>query len=576
MNWDLKQIFENDEKAIENAKMNVAKLEELIQKFEKTNDISELSKLIGEIENSADEFAKSVQYAWMKYSINTDKPESQKIIGTIQVLSSKIEELIALMEVRIAELGESNIQLLKNLATNYKHLVENIEKKKPHMLSKDAERILALTSVSRRNAISKIHSRLESSYTFEIEIDGEKKVLSVEEMRSLRRSPNSSLRKHAMEILLKRFQDDSIVLTEVYNLVVKDYDNESKIRNYPTPISMMNQANEVDDNTVSNLIEVTNENVELLRNYYRWKSQYLGEELTLADLYAPLRSTVRKFTFEEAKDIVLEAYYNFDKRIGDIVKSFFDERRIDLYPRPGKVAGAYCIYSSTKLPAYVLTNFNGDMYDVMTLAHELGHGLHGTLSQKQTYFNHDAPLTLAELASVFGEFLVFDYLKSKLTGEEKITLLASKIEDTFATTFRQNMFTNFEIRAHDLISSSGFADWNELNKIYFDVLKDTFGDSVKIPEWYKNEWAMVSHFFETPFYVYAYNFAHCLVISLYKKYIEEGKEFSKRYITLLEAGGSLPPNELLGKIDINLTKREFWEGSFKLIGNLVKELIAEG
>lgn len=572
MNWNLKQIFENDEKAIENAKMCVEKLEQLIEKLEMTNNTSELLKIIKELEDYSDEFSNSAQYAWMKYSVNTDKPESQKIIGMIQSLSSKLEEVFAMMEVRIAQLNEDELEILKNSTDIYKHLIENVEKRKPHMLSKDAERVLAITSVSRREAISKIHSRLESSYMFEMEIDGKKKSLSVEEMKALRRSSNSILRKKAMETLLKRFNEDSIVLTEIYNLIVKDYDTESALRNYPSPISMMNQQNEVEDNVVENLIQVTNENVHILRKYYRWKSQRLGEELTLADLYAPVTSKVMKFSFEEAKEIILDAYYKFNQRAGDIVKSFFDEERIDLYPKPGKVSGAYCIYSSTKLPAYVLTNFNGDMYDLMTLAHELGHGLHGTLSKKQTYFNYGTPLTLAELASVFGEFLVFDYLKTLLTDEDKVALLASKIEDTFATTFRQNMFTNFEIKAHDLVSAFGFADWNELNEIYNEVLINTFDNDIKIPEWYKYEWSMVSHFFETPFYVYAYNFAHCLVISLYKKYLEEGKEFSERYLSLLESGGSLSTNDLLSKVGIDISGKEFWEDSFKLINNLVEEL----
>jgi len=572
LNWDLTKLFASNEEAIKHAQTHVEELEKLIQDFEDTNENEKIIYTLKNIENKVDEFSKAVQYAWMKYSTNTDEIESQKLLGVIQDLSTKVEEIMARMELRIAQLNDNEINQLKASAENYRHFIEIIENKKKHLLSKDAERVLALMSVSRREAISKIHSRLESSYVFEIEIDGEKKKLTTEGMKSLRRSPNSKLRKHAMEMLLKRFSDDSIVLTEVYNLIVKDYDTESKLRNFKRPISMMNIENEVEDEIVDNLISTTNTNVSILQNYYKWKSEILGERLTLADLYAPIKSKVKKFTFDETKDIILKAYYSFDESVGKIVESFFDEERIDLYPKQGKVAGAYCIYTTTKLPAYVLTNFNGDMYDVMTLAHELGHGLHGTLSKKQTYFNFGTPLTLAELASVFGEFLVFDYLKENLNEEEKISLMASKIEDTFATTFRQNMFTNFEIKAHDLISSSGFADWNELNEIYHQVLIDTFKDTVDIPEWYKYEWAMVSHFFETPFYVYAYNFAHCLVISLYQKCLENGKSFAKKYVSLLESGGSLSPKELLSKVGIDISKPDFWENSFKLVNNLVEQL----
>ena len=392
-------------------------------------------------------------------------------------------------------------------------------------------------------------------------------------MRALRRSPNSDLRKMAMKMYLERFKEDSIIMTEVYNLIIKDYTAESKLRRYPRPISMRNFANEVTDESVDRLIEVTNSSVDVVKDYYVWKSKLLNEKLTSADIYAPITKNVRKFSFEEARDIVLNAYYSFDERAGKIVEGFFDESRIDLYPKKGKTAGAYCIYATTKLPPYVFTNFSGDMNSIMTLAHELGHGLHGSLASKQTYFNHSTPLTLAELASVFGEFLVFDNLKNKLSGEEKKALIATKIEDTFSTTFRQNTFAQFELRAFDLVEKSGYASWDELSEIYYEQLKQMFGESIEIPEWYKNEWAMVSHFYETPFYVYAYNFAHCLVIALYQKYLEDGKNFVPKYIELLESGGKYPPKELLGKMGIDIEGEGFWEKAFTFIGSMTKELM---
>ncbi len=572
LQWDFKTIFQSDEKAIGNAKRYSKRIGSLVDELEKTKDLNKIHQLIKEIEDSADNFSKSIQYAWMRYSVSTNEKGSQKLLGTLQSLASNVGEYFAKFEVCLSKLSKKDIQELKKIAPNYRHFIETVEKKKKHLLSKEAEQVLALTSVSRREAISKIHSKLESSYKFKMEIDGEMKVLTPEEIKALRRSTNSDLRKRAMEVFLKKFQEDSLVITEVYNLVVKDYDLESKIRKFARPISMRNFENEVSDDVVNYLIETTNESVGILQEYYRWKSEVMNEKLTLADIYAPIGTRTRKFSFGEAKDIILNAYYSFNTKAGDIVKSFFDDSRIDLYPKEGKVGGAYCIYSTTKLPAYVLTNFNGDMYDIMTLAHELGHGLHGTLSKKQTYFNYDTPLTLAELASVFGEFLVFDYLKGKLDKEEKLALISSKIEDTLATTFRQNFLTNFEIRSHDLISSSGYADWGELNDIYYEELRNTFGDVVEIPQWYKNEWAMISHFFETPFYVYSYNFAHCLVIALYQKYLEIGKSFTKKYLSLLESGGSLSPNELLSKVGIDISKSDFWKEAFNFIHSLVKEI----
>ncbi|WP_448374867.1 M3 family oligoendopeptidase [Fervidobacterium sp.] len=572
MEWKLERIFSSDEAAIEYANLYLGKIKGIVNEVEVEDKPENLVELIRKLEENTDEFVRAVQYAWMRYSTDTESSESQRLLGSIQQLETELSEKLAVTKVRLAELKDDVLENIIKIDGNYEHMVREIMERRKHMLSKEAEQVLALTSVSRRGAISKIHSRLESAYTFEMEIDGETKVLTGEELKALRRSTNGELRKLAMKMFLERFQDDSMVITEIYNLIVKDFDTESRIRRFPRPISMMNFENEVSDEVVDRLISATDSYTRIVQEYYDWKSKVLGEKLTLADIYAPISSKKRTFEFNEAKDIILESFYAFNDKAGDIIKGFFDDERIDLMPKKGKVGGAYCIYSTTKLPPYVLTNFTGDMYDVMTLAHELGHGLHGTLSQKQTFFNHDTPLTLAELASVFGEFLVFDNLKGKLSRDERIALFASKIEDIIATTFRQNMFTKFELRAHDLISSRGYGSWEDLNGIYYDEAKFVFGDVVEIPEWYKNEWAMVSHFFETPFYVYAYNFAQCLVIALYKKYLEDGKVFVNKYLELLESGGRYSPEKLLGKVGIDVSKEGFWESGFEFIEGLMKEL----
>ena len=566
-------IFENDEKALNNARAHLENIGKFVDDLEQTTDVEELVKLLRNIEDEMDEFGKSVQYAWMRYSTSTDDPQAQKLLGALQGIETQLGEFEARLFVYLSSLSDNKLNDMIAKDLNYSHFISRVIDNRKHLLSKEAEQVLAATSVSRREAISKIHSRIESSYAFEIEIDGELKTLNSEQMRALRRSTNSELRKRAMKMYLERFKEDSIIMTEVYNLIVKDYTAESKLRRYPRPISMRNFANEVTDESVDRLIEVTNSSVDVVKDYYVWKSKLLNEKLTSADIYAPITKNVRKFSFEEARDIVLNAYYSFDERAGKIVESFFDDSRIDLYPKKGKTSGAYCIYSTTKLPPYVFTNFSGDMNSVMTLAHELGHGLHGSLASKQTYFNHSTPLTLAELASVFGEFLVFDNLKNKLSGEEKKALIATKIEDTFSTTFRQNTFAQFELRAFDLVEKSGYASWDELSEIYYEQLKQMFGESIEIPEWYKNEWAMVSHFYETPFYVYAYNFAHCLVIALYQKYLEDGKNFVPKYIELLESGGKYPPKELLGKMGIDIEGEGFWEKAFTFIGSMTKELM---
>lgn len=572
MEWKLEELFKDDGDAVRNAQDALEDLRRLVAELEEMREPESLAGTLKAMEDAVDKFGASAQYAWMRYSVKTDDTDAQKLLGLIEKYQSEVEEKIALAEVHLISLGEEKLDEIAKVDENYDRFVGRLKKRAKHLLSQDAERILALTSTVRRSAIAKIHSRLESSYRFKMNVDGEERELTTEQMKALRHSADGNLRKTAMEKLLKRFSEDAIAITEVYNLIAKDYVLESQLRNFPSPISMRNFENEIDDETVEKVIVVTSERAELLRKYYRWKSEYLGEKLTPADVYAPLGRTVRKFDFNEAKSLVLRSYYEFDEEAGRIVEDFFNGGRIDPYPRPSKVSGAFCIHFTTSFPAYVLTNFGGDILDVMTLAHELGHGLHAQLSMSQSRFNRYTPLTLAELASVFGEFLVFDKLRVQLGGAERAALIAKKLEEIFATTFRQNTFTLFEKRAFDGIAKEGYLSWEELSGIYEAELRNLYDGTLDVPSWYSYEWAMVSHFFETPFYVYAYNIAQCLVIGLYKNYLEGGKSFAKRYLEALASGGRHEPRELLRKIGIDLSSDRIWEDAFCYVETLVDEL----
>jgi oligoendopeptidase F len=579
MKWDLTVFYETPD--IEKIKKD---LEDIFKRA--TNFVEKYEKLINEnisaeqVRNYFKEFEqlmedglKPIQYSSLLFSENTTDKVAQQLYGISEQYGSKISEILSPLQSAFAQLSEEKLDALSKEIPEYSYAIEKIKLEKKHILSKDAERILAATSISRRDALSNLYEKLTSSYRFKIEIDGEEKELSGSQIRALRRSPDGNLRKKAMKLFFERYKADEITIGETYNIVVKDYDTEARLRNYPKPISMRNLENAVSDESVEKLIEITTENTNIVHKYYKWKAQEMNEELTLADIYAPFSSSEKKYTFDEAKEIVLDAYYSFDEKAGKIVESFFKENRIHSEIVPGKVGGAFCSYYTTQIKPFVLLNFNGNINDVMTLAHELGHGLHGTLSQKQSFINYHTPLTMAELASVFGEFLVFDKIKNELEGKEKKYFIASTLEDTFATMFRQNMFARFEIQAHELIEKNGMASFEELSKLYENELKIMFADSVKIPEEYTYEWSSIPHIFHTPFYVYAYNYANCLVIGLYQKYLEMGKKFVPKYIELLESGGKDSPEKLLNKIGIDITKEEFWQGAFEFLNNMLNEII---
>ncbi len=556
---------------------NPEKLVKEIQKeyylLRSEKDPNSILKRIKRIEDLVDEFGKFSQVAYMRYSVDTASSENQKFLAQIQQSESRLSEIFSSFKIYLNSLDQDVLKQMMEIEPNYKHFITNILEEKPHLLNEEAEKVLALTNPTRREAAAKTYIRLISSYTFELEVDGEVKKLTNSQIRDLRLRPEKELRRKAMKVYFEKFQEDSGIIEELYNTIVKDYIIESKLRKFEKPVSMANFHKEVEDETVKLVSKITDENVDILQDYYRWKSKFMGEELTLADIYAPLKPVQRKFTFEEAKEIVLSAFGEFSEEFRKIAQLFFDEVRIDVYPRERKVSGAYCIYNSTKMKPYILLNFNGNISNVMTLAHELGHGIHGILSQKQTYFNYHSSLNLAEVASVFAEFLTYNKLKQILSEEDRMLLTASKLEETFATMFRQNTFYEFEMKAFELVEKNNYTSFEELSNIYKELLQKTFGDSVTIPEEYKIEWSSIPHLFETPFYVYSYNFANGLVLGLYMKYLKEGKEFLPKYIKILESGGNEKPEVILSEVGIDPKDSEFWKGAFEFVREMGRELM---
>lgn len=579
MKWDLSVLYKNiDFSSIKNDLEHfLTKAKKLVENYEnKINESIEaetVKKLLVEIENILDGLSRPMQFSSLLFAEDTSNTKYQQLYSISSQYYSKIEELLSPLNSEFAKLSDEKLNSLSNEIPEYSNFFNKILDEKKHILSKDAEKILAATSISRRDAVSELYEKITSSYTFDIEIDGKIQHLTDSEIRSLRRSPDGQLRKKAMKILFEKYEKDSLVINGLYNIVVKDYDTEARLRNYKTPISMRNMENRVSDESVEKLIDVTVDNVDIVHKYYKWKSEKMNETLTPADIYAPLDKNQKKYSFDEAKEIVLDAYFEFDEKAGKIVKEFFEEKRIHSEISKGKMGGAFCSYYTPQIKPFVLVNFTGQMSDVMTLAHELGHGLHGSLSSKQTFLNYHTPLTMAEIASVFGEFLVFEKLKNQLKGEDKKFFIASKLEEIFATMFRQNMFARFEIKSHDLISKQGMATWDELSNIYEEELKIMFGNSVKITPEYKFEWSTIPHIFHTPFYVYAYNYANCLVIALYEKYLEEGKTFVPKYLELLESGGKDKPEKLLEKVGININEEKFWQKAFDFLRKILEEVV---
>ena len=346
-----------------------------------------------------------------------------------------------------------------------------------------------------------------------------------------------------------------------------------RLRDYPNPLAPRHLSNEIDGAAVKAMMEVTEANYDLAQNYFRLKAKLLElPRLALFDQYAPVGKEVTPFPYSQARDVILNAFDAFDPKFREIAAEFFAKNWIDAEIRKGKRGGAFCASPSPQLHPYILCNYDDNLRDVMTVAHELGHGLHGCLSRKQNYFNYYTPLTTAETASVFGEMLVFDYLlKQQTDSKVQIALLASKIEDIFATVFRQNVLTRFEELAFSARKEKRLTA-EMIGKLWLDANGKYYGDAVDMPDGYKWGWSYISHFIHSRFYCYSYVFGQLLVLALYRMYKDEGKSFVPKYLALLEAGGSDTPENLLKSLGVDIHNRDFWQKGFDETKNLLAGL----
>jgi oligoendopeptidase F len=514
-------------------------------------------------------------YAYLLFAADSDNDTHKKLSQRTAEFGNKMSRELLFFDLELIELPEELFAVL--IAGGdldvYRHFLESLRKYRPHTLPEKEEQLLKLKSLTGVDAFCRLFDELSASFRYLLEIDGEERELTGEELLGLLHHPDAQLRENAFATFLKRHEDEGIAYSAIFNTVALDHSQELELRNYGSPMEPTHLANELPVAAVERMMTVSEENYPLAREYFRLKARLLKiPKLKNSDIYAPIGETHRKYAFDEAKELVLDAYGNFDAEFRDIVAAFFSERRVDVMPRPGKSGGAFCMGMTPSLPPYVLLNFTGNLRDVATIAHELGHGLHFVLAQRQTMLNYHAPLPLAETASVFGEMLLTRFLLEREKDPTvKISLLCAKIEDIIATTFRQNVLTRFEEQMHlerknGLLVSSHLADlwWRENGKLY--------GDAVDMIEPYRWGWSYISHFIHARFYCYSYTFAELLVLSLYQKYLREGASFIPGYRAILSSGGSMSPADTVRQAGIDFGDPGFWQQGYDFLGGLIEDL----
>ncbi|MDX1430575.1 MAG: M3 family oligoendopeptidase, partial [Rhodothermales bacterium] len=348
---------------------------------------------------------------------------------------------------------------------------------------------------------------------------------------------------------------------------------KDRLRGYPHWLSSRNLDNEVDDATVEALVDAVSSRFDLVERFYRLKKDLLGvDEMFDYDRYAPVGEATTRYTWDQARGIVLDSYAAFHPELGSITKRFFDGEWIDAAVTDGKRGGAFSHGAVPSAHPYIMMNFTGRICDVQTLAHELGHGVHQYLSREQGIFHADTPLTTAETASVFGEMLVFHrLLESEEAEENRLSMLVSKIDDTIATVFRQVAMNRYEDAVHTERRARGELSTDRFCEIWIETQERMFRGSVKLGDHYRYWWSYIPHFLHTPGYVYAYAFGELLVLALFERYLEEGPDFADRYIELLRSGGSDWPHVLVGRMGIDLTDLDFWKRGLQSIEKMIAE-----
>jgi oligoendopeptidase F len=523
---------------------------------------------LGEIEELV---GRAGSYASLRFSTDTADPERGALLQRVQEGATLVETKLLFFELEWAALDDARAdELLQTPGLDFcRHHLRSARRYRPHLLSEPEEKVLAEKAISSQSSWARLFGELLSA--LRVSLDDQELTLDVALSRL--QSPDREARRESAEAVSSALAPGLRTRAFIYNTLVFDKSVEDRLRSYPHWLASRNLANEASDESVMALIQAVRRRYDIPQRWYTLKAKLLGiERLRDYDRAAPVLSEEALFSYGESRELVLDTYAEFSPEAGRVVRRFFDERWIDAPPRPHKRGGAFCSYTVPSVHPYVLLNFTARRRDVLTTAHELGHGLHASLAQPQGIFHQSTPLTLAETASVFGETLVFERLLAAVDDrEQRLALLAERIDGAIATVFRQMAMNRFEHLVHTGRRSEGELSVDRLDEIWVQTQAELFGDSVEITEGYHSWWSYIPHFINTPGYVYAYAYGQLLALSVYGRYREEGESFVPRYLELLAAGGSRRPEELAEIVGIDLTDPGFWDAGLALIEGQLAE-----
>ena len=536
---------------------------------------AEMARALDELEALQEPVGRAGAFAHLAFAADTATPRHGALLQHLQERGTEIRNRLLFFELEWLAADDDAVRAVLDdpALARRRHFLAGMRRYRDHVLSEPEERILGETHNTGAAAFSRLFDEIMADASFEVSVAGELRVLSEEETLALLYAAERDTRRAAAAGLTAGLRARARVLGFIFNTLVQDKAFDDRRRGYPSVMAARHLANEARAESVDALLLACVGRYDLVARYYRLKARLLGlDGLADYDRYAPLPDAAGERSFDEAREVVLGAYRDFSPRIAELAERFFEERWIDAELRPGKRGGAFSASTVPSVHPYVLLNYTGNLRDVMTVAHELGHGVHQSLAAKQGLFEQDTPLTTAETASVFGEMLVFRRLmREEKDPKVRLALLCGKLEDAFATVFRQVAMTRFEQALHAARREEGELPLERVNQLWMDANRPMFGDSVQLTDDYAWWWLYIPHFVHSPFYCYAYAFGELLVLALLRRYDEEGPAFVPKYEALLEAGGSDTPENLLAAIDVDISDPAFWQGGLALLEELLEQ-----
>lgn len=511
-------------------------------------------------------------YASLVFAADTAKPENGALMAHVEERSTATSTKLIFIDLEWAAASDDHVDaVLSDPAQGLdfvRHYLRLQRRYSQHVLTEPEERILTEKSVTGSSAWGRLYDEVSAAMEVDlVQADGATQTVPLMQGLAMLQHPDRGIRVGAHEAITRGLQPGLRTRAFIFNTLVNDKQVDDRLRTYPSWISSRNLANEASDESVQALVDSVVARYDIPQRWYTLKAKILGVD-TIAD-YDRMASVAVAEThvpWSVATETVIDAYSSFSGELAGIVQRFLREDWIDAPANPGKRGGAFCAYTVPSHHPYVLLNWTSKTRDVATLAHELGHGVHGYLARQQGVFQMTTPLTLAETASVFGETVTSKRLLSTLSDpNERLALLAATLEDSIATVFRQVSMNRFEHSVHEARRNEGELAVERFNELWEASQAPLFGPSVQITEGYRIWWSYIPHFIHTPGYVYAYAYGQLLALSVYKRYEEVGDEFVPRYLDLLRAGGSMSPQDLGRIVDCDLADPEFWNGGLAIV-----------